>query len=407
MLGYSAFADCSSLIGIELSNNLEAICYGLFNGCTLLESLEIPGSVRELSQHGNYWPSDTFGECSNLSKLRLLYSTENLIVGYGEYGHLESGIWGNWTNTLRELYVDRNFTRYIPVPNLEKLEIGRHMQTVPVDNINELQNLNTIKCNALVPPELPEMTNVQYMNINVYVPEESLEAYKADPVWGKFWNISELPEIKAEQIILSEDNIQLEVGAHTILTATVLPEDATYNIVTWTSSDENIVTVDNEGNVSAHSVGEAVVTATCGEVSASCVVTVTPILAESLTISPDSWSGEEGESFIIEVTILPDNTTDKTLLFESDDESVAIVDQEGKVSVLTEGTCIITVSTVDGSNLTSKCFITGLAGIDLVNNDYEKTIIGSYDISGNPVDELFKGFVIVHFSDGSTKKIMQ
>ncbi|MDE7088977.1 MAG: Ig-like domain-containing protein [Prevotella sp.] len=92
----------------------------------------------------------------------------------------------------------------------------------------------------------------------------------------------------AESITLSQTSAQLKAGESITLTATVLPETTTDKAVTWSSSDENIATVDAEGNVTALAVGEATITATAADgsgVSASCQVTVLPILAESLTVS--------------------------------------------------------------------------------------------------------------------------
>ncbi len=48
-----------------------------------------------------------------------------------------------------------------------------------------------------------------------------------------------------------------------------------------------------------------------------------------------------------------------------------------------------------------------LSDVKSVNDTLEKSVVGRYDLSGKTVNEDYKGFVIVRFSDGSTKKIMQ
>lgn len=248
-----------------------------------------------------------------------------------------------------------------------ELDLNNIAESIDIGN---LPSLTKIILRDKIPPHIRKssFTNEQIMDVEIWVPYGCKEAYLSSD-WGIFWNISELPGIKVEQIILSEDNIQLEVGNNATLSATILPEDASDKTVTWSSSDNNVVYIDNEGNLYALSIGEAVITASCGEASASCIVTVNPVLVETLTISPDSWSGEEGENFIIETIVQPENATDKTLKFESDDESVAVVDQKGNVSVLKEGSCVITVSTIDGSDLTAKCYVTGLADLRLMFSD--------------------------------------
>ncbi|MDE5960089.1 MAG: Ig-like domain-containing protein, partial [Duncaniella sp.] len=59
----------------------------------------------------------------------------------------------------------------------------------------------------------------------------------------------------------------------------VLPEDVTDKKVAWTSSEQTIVKVDEDGNVTAIAEGEAVITASCGTVSANCLVKVEGILS--------------------------------------------------------------------------------------------------------------------------------
>lgn len=81
--------------------------------------------------------------------------------------------------------------------------------------------------------------------------------------------------IPVESVTLDATELTLEVGDTETLTAEVLPENATDKSVKWTSSDESIASVRN-GKVTAVEVGTAVITATSGEKSASCTVTVKP-----------------------------------------------------------------------------------------------------------------------------------
>mgnify|MGYP004611999041 CR=1 FL=1 len=82
-------------------------------------------------------------------------------------------------------------------------------------------------------------------------------------------------EVKVEKVVLSATSQEIEVGKTFTLTATLEPSNAKGDIV-WSSSDENVATVE-AGTVTAVALGEAVVTAAVGEVSASCVITVKKI----------------------------------------------------------------------------------------------------------------------------------
>ncbi len=188
----------------------------------------------------------------------------------------------------------------------------------------------------------------------------------------------------AESITISQETATLKVGETVELTATVMPEDATDKTVSWTSNDEAVATVDAEGKVTAVALGEAEITATAADgsgISANCLVTVNPVLAESLIISPESWNGVANESFRITAVVKPDNTTDKTLMWSTNDATIATVDDNGLVSVLKEGSCRITVATVDGSNLTAECIITGMSGIDCIF-DVDDAKADVYNIKG-------------------------
>lgn len=75
-------------------------------------------------------------------------------------------------------------------------------------------------------------------------------------------------------ISLDRSALTLVSGGSTALTATVSPSNADQT-VTWTSSDEAVATVAQDGTVTAVAAGEAIITASAGAYRASCTVTVT------------------------------------------------------------------------------------------------------------------------------------
>lgn len=96
-------------------------------------------------------------------------------------------------------------------------------------------------------------------------------------------------EIVAEEVILNKTSLSLELGKSFRLTAKVLPEETTDPTVKWSSNKEELATVSEDGLVTAISAGEVIITAFCGEVSASCQVTVIDEAGiESLLANPDS-----------------------------------------------------------------------------------------------------------------------
>ncbi len=103
------------------------------------------------------------------------------------------------------------------------------------------------------------------------------------------------PSIDVTEISLDQTSVQLAPGAETILVATVKPDDATDKTVTWTTSNEDVATVEN-GHVVAVGVGTATITATAGEYSAACTVTVKrPVDVSSLDDLEDLYDQLKGE----------------------------------------------------------------------------------------------------------------
>ena len=95
--------------------------------------------------------------------------------------------------------------------------------------------------------------------------------------------------ILVESVTLGKTEMTLIIGqADVTLTATVKPDDATDKTVTWTSSNPAVATVDANGTVHAVAAGEATITATAGDKTATCKVTVSakPAPAATVTTAP-------------------------------------------------------------------------------------------------------------------------
>ena len=99
------------------------------------------------------------------------------------------------------------------------------------------------------------------------------------------------PFIAVEGITLSETTAKLEIGSTITLTATVSPENATEPAVTWSSDNTAVATVE-DGVVTAVSVGEAIITAKAGEMTAECKVTVEIVTGLSSIMSENDGAVE-------------------------------------------------------------------------------------------------------------------
>lgn len=147
---------------------------------------------------------------------------------------------------------------------------------------------------------------------------------------------------KVETVRISPDRLDLTVGQTATLTAEVLPEDADDRAVVWTSSDENIATVSYLGEVKAIAPGTVSVKAAAGGQEAVCEVTVSGIPVESITLSQTTLQLNIGNTVRLTATVLPENATDKSLVWSSSEQDIVTVDNEGNVTAVAEGNAVIT-----------------------------------------------------------------
>ena len=163
-------------------------------------------------------------------------------------------------------------------------------------------------------------------------------------------------------ITLSQTTLSLAVGSTQTLTATVLPTNATNKSVAWTSSNTSVATVSQAGTISALASGSCTIvcSATDGSgVYAECQVTVTagtPVT--SITLNETAINLNVGGSQTLTATVLPENASNKTVAWSSNDTSVASVNDSGKVTAHTRGSCTITCRATDGSGVKATCAVT-------------------------------------------------
>lgn len=148
-----------------------------------------------------------------------------------------------------------------------------------------------------------------------------------------------------EGITLNKSEISVKPKGTAQLTATITPSDAASTSISWSSSNTNIATVSASGSVKGVANGTATITAkTVNGLTATCKVTVsTPV--SSFTVTPSKTKTLNiGQSFTFTKKVYPATADDKTLLFESSDTDVAEVNENGKVTAISAGSAVITVT---------------------------------------------------------------
>ena len=356
-IGYKAFAYCYDLTSIEIPNSIDSISSHAFSGCERLQRVVIPNSVV------NLYPC-AFHSCTGL----------------------KSVVIGNSVSVIEEYCFQYCY-------QLTDVVIGSSVTYLANKAFYDCPSLRKVTCLAPMPPTMYayySFSDEAYYYATLYVPETAMHAYRNDENWGLFSSYQNLT--LAEHLSLDKTSLTLLGHESQQLTATVLPAGASQALM-WTSSDESVATVSQSGLVSAVAAGHAVITATTTDgtdLSASCNVTVLQVQAESIRLNVTTAGLNEGSTLQLTATVLPEECDIKTVIWASNNPSVATVDSNGLVTTHSVGTATITAITTDGSNLSTTCTVTLLPvgvkgdmdGDGKINID-DVTDLIDYLLSGN------------------------
>ena len=159
---------------------------------------------------------------------------------------------------------------------------------------------------------------------------------------------------------ITADDVEVVVGATANITnLVVLPAEATNPAVTYTSNDETIATVNDNGVVTGVAVGTTTITiaATDGSnVRTDINVTVNGI--DVTEITADNVTVATSETATITYTVAPNNATDQSVTFTSANTNIATVDADGVVTGVAVGETTITIASVSNPEVTAEITVT-------------------------------------------------
>ncbi len=184
-------------------------------------------------------------------------------------------------------------------------------------------------------------------------------------------------------IKLDKASLQLRTDRDDVqLKASVFPEDASNKDIIWSSNNQN-VTVDENGIVHAVSPGKAVVTAASKSnplKKAVCTVVV-PVLVQQVSFVKDNITLKLGQSPLkMTPVISPANAAVKTVEWSTSDESIATVGKTGNLIAVSEGTATITATSID-TNKSASITVTVIRAVTSVTVNKSATLkIGDADL---------------------------
>lgn len=159
-------------------------------------------------------------------------------------------------------------------------------------------------------------------------------------------NVKQTNEVAATDIEIGYFDAEMFVGNKQTLSVNVIPSNATNKTVSFESSNTSIVSVLSTGEIKAITKGTASITVSTGSISKQVIVTVKEedvILAEEIDLGDYQEVMLVGEKQLISSIVLPTNTTKQTLTYESNDKKVAIINELGRITAVSQGSAIITV----------------------------------------------------------------
>lgn len=241
----------------------------------------------------------------------------------------------------------------------------------------------------------------------LYVPEGSLEAYtKAYGGYDDIGNIIEMKKVSNIALRWISPH-QMQSNEHTNLLFEVQPSDAFDKRLKWSSDNEEVATVDENGEVYAHKSGTATITVTTydGSVSNSCEIIVAKPVA-GVSIEPAEVELTElGKTAQLTAKIQPEDATNKNVTWKSSNESVCIISNNGELLTTGYGKTVVLATTEDG-NYVGTCIVTVSeeTGIDNTMLSSEVKEVSRFSSQGQRLTAPTKGVNIVKYCDGSVRK---
>ena len=203
-----------------------------------------------------------------------------------------------------------------------------------------------------------------------------------------YTNVETEPAIAVTDVEIEEGDYCLFQGDSFQLHSTISPLDATDQRLEWVSSATSVATVDENGLVTALSPGEATITVRSLDGSGksdSVIITVEEtaqsIPVSTITLSHSSIDLVYGQAQTITAIVSPDDATNKSLSWKSDDENIVRVFGNGiLIAGFVEGSATVTAEAADGSGIKTECTVNVTAGEDDIEVSDYFSAIGAADI---------------------------
>ena len=382
--GDAIFKNCSALTDAKLSNSCTNINYSMFEGCSALRKILIPDTVTTVY-------NSAFQNCTSLKEViwseslvtlrkNAFYNCSSLteVVLPEKVTTIGDSVFYNCDSltaiTIPDSVTSFGTSMFYDCDALVTVNLGSGLTAIPKSSFEHCDVLESVT----VPRRVTSIAADAFKNsvkfTSIFIPRSvtsidstafsypaKLTIYGVPGTYAEtFANENSITFVAqqtgATAVALDQTTLSLAKGSSAQLKLTVTPENFT-DAVTWKSADTSVATVSDTGLVKAVNNGSTVIKVTVGSVSASCKVTVVQPVT-GISLNRTSLTLEALGTFQLTVRITPANAEDPRVRWSSSAPEIAAVSDTGLVTALKKGTAVITVTSMDGSNISRTCTVT-------------------------------------------------
>ena len=333
-----AFENCDALTKLDIPNTVTNIGEGAFYECGGLSAIAVPNSVKSLG-------SRAFENCDALAKV----SISDSVTSMGEKAFYDC-------DALTDVKLGTGITQ-IPTSCFEHCDVLPSV-VLPY-RISKVGDNAFKNCVALTETTIPRATTS--ISTSAFSYPAKMTVYGISGTYAEtFANQQGMKfvdkAVKATNVVLDKTELTLNRGMKYSLTMTVTPATFT-DEVSWKSTNVNVAAIAEDGTVTAKEAGQATIKVTVGDVSATCKVNVVQPVT-SIYLNKTSLEMTALDTYQLQASVYPSEANNKEVSWESSDEKVATVDENGLVQAKEKGTAVITAKAKDGSEVSRSCKVT-------------------------------------------------
>ena len=336
-IGSCAFQDCSSLASITIPDSVTSIGAQAFTSCSSLTDITIPDGVTTINNL-------IFQDCSSLTGITIPDSVTSIgAQAFNRCSSLASIIIPDGVTAIGNL-------AFANCTSLASVSLPDSVTTVGTNAFSNCTNLTKVYLLGEKAPSFDFASHFSSSQVTIYCHEFSeVDFWAAENGYSCVYVEPGCPE----ELSISADVSELYTGDRVTIDVTTSPLAPSEYEIVWHSSAPEVAAVEN-GVVTALSAGTETITASCGQKSASMVITVRAELESFELSASELWIVSKQTAQMTVQNILPAGASGYQLTWSSSNTSVLSVDS-GTLTAKVPGDAVVTVSSNNG--ISRECLV--------------------------------------------------